>query len=250
MINAINSPQVANLTSPAFFQLTAMRQLTNSAFSQIKKPVSSATINLKSTFDFQVLLQPLNLIEGGVWTGFWGVSVLFSGMSLYELYHSFIVEHPAAEKFAKIGLAVKAAFVDLVSLVGATAYNLNWAHNVKFFSLGSYALLIKGLGYGASLITNTIEGGWSAYNVYAEKEAILKETSPLEKEKHKQRLCLSLIKVIGNISMVAWTSLGMIAITTNFILNPIVMGTLLVTSCVFSFTAYFYQRQIENSPLS
>ncbi len=251
MLGPINS--IRTLTSistlPAAFD--SLQQTTRKAFEQMKNSVSQSTQSFKKgieSIDLHPLSDSGNLVEGGIWAGFWGLCALFSGISLYELYRELTIEHPASEKFAKIGKAVKTAFVDLISLGGATAYNIHWAHDVKMISLGQYAPLVKGLGYGSSLIINIVEGGWSIYNITIEKEAILKETSPEQQEKHKQRLCLSLMKLIGNISMVAWTALGIATLATGLAISPILMSALLIVGCVLPVVAFFYQRHIENAP--
>lgn len=228
--------------------LTYLEQITCKAFYRAKDSVIQKFNDIERGVDFHPLSDPGNAIEGGVWTGFWGLCALFSAGSLYKLYSVLSVEHPEAEKFTKITSAVKTAFVDLISLGGATAYNIHWAHKVKIISLGQYAPLIKGLGYGASLVINTVEGSWSIYSIYKEKEAILNETESAEKEKHRQRLCLSLMKLISNVSMVAWAILGIAMVATSLTVSPILMPAFLVVGSVFSFASFFYQRHIENAP--
>jgi hypothetical protein len=245
-INSIRSLTVSIPTQPV--ALNSLQQTALKVFEQMKNSVSQSASDLKKSIDFRPLLEPGNLIEGGICAGFWGLCALFSGMSLKKLYHELTIEHPASEKFVKIGKAVKIAFVDLISLGGATAYNIYRAHEVKMISVGQYAPLVKCLGYGSSLIINIVEGGWSIYNIAIEKEAILRETSPEQREKHRQRLCLSLIKLIGNISMIAWTTLGIAAIAISLPVSPILMSAFLVIGCVFSVVAFFYQRHIEQAP--
>jgi hypothetical protein len=228
--------------------LTTLQQATCKVFEKVKSSIFHDVADLRKSMDLRPLDKLENFIEGGLLAGFWGLCAVFSGMSLYNLYKELRVEHPAAEKFEKIGKAVKTAFVDLISLGGATTYNIHWAHEVKILSLGQYVSLFKALGYGAALVIYTIEGGWSLYNLYTEKEKILKETSPAQQEKHKQRLCLALIKLIGNVSMVAWASLGIVSIALSLAVSPFLMSALLIPSCIFSFAAFFYQRHIENAP--
>jgi hypothetical protein len=251
MLGPINS--IRTLTSistvPAAFD--SVQQTTRKAFEQMKNSAIQSISSLKKgieSIDWHPLGDPGNLVEGGIWAGFWGLCALFSGISLYELYQELTIEHPASEKFAKISKAAKTAFVDLISLGGATAYNIHWAHEVKMISLGQYAPLIKSLGYGSSLIINIVEGGWSIYNIAIEKEAILKETLPEQQEKHKQRLCLSLMKLIGNISMIVWTALGVAAIVTSLTVSPMLMSILLIIGCVLPVAVFFYQRHLENAP--
>jgi hypothetical protein len=247
MIDTIRSMRSLVSPSPILSDLTALQQTTQEVFTQIKEVLSQNVNNLQQTVDSSPLREPWIFLEGGFWAGFWGLSALFSGMSLYKLYENLTLEHPAAEKFSKIGLAVKTAFVDLISLGGTTAYNIRWAHDVKILPLGQYAPLVKGLSYGSSLIVNILEFGWSMYNIHTEKEAILKEASPVEKEKQKQRLCLALIKVVGNISMIVWSTLGIGTIAAGLTLGPMLLSVFLAAGFAFSLVAYFYQRHIENA---
>jgi hypothetical protein len=246
MIGSINTNHSLAPTTTQSIELTSLQQTTHEIFSQIKESVPQNISDLQQTINFRPLLEPGNAVTGGFWTALWGFSASFLGSSLSELYKTLTSEHPAAEKFARVGSAVKAAFVDLISLGGATAYIAHWAHEVKILSLGQYATLINRLCYGASLITNTVECGWSIYNIHTEKEAILKEASPIEKEKHKQRLCLSLIKVIANINMIAWAILKIATIAVGLATSPILLTVLLVIGGTFSVAACFYQTHIKN----
>jgi hypothetical protein len=240
MIGSLSSARGIFSSSIIPNPLTFLQSRVCKVFSQIQKTIPQ---------NVNPILESWNFIEGGIWAGFWGLSSLFSGLSFYELYNVLTMEHPADKKFAKIGSAVKTALVDFISLGGATAYNVHWAHQVKILSLGLYAPLIKGLGCGASLIVNMVECGWSMYHVYTEKEGVLKCASAAEKERHRQRLCLSLIKVVGYISMIAWAALGIAIVASGSAVSPILMTTLLMVSGLFTFTAYFYQRHIEKVPL-
>jgi hypothetical protein len=185
------------------------------------------------------------MIHGGICVGYWGVSALFSGMSLYKLYQEWTMEHPAARKFAKICEAVKTAFVDLISLGEATVYSLHWAHQIKVITLGRYAPLFEALRYGSSLMINCIEGGWSIYNITLEKEAILKRRSPKRQVQHRQRCYLFLIKLIGNICMVAWAALEVASFATGFAINSSLASAALSIGCLLSVAAFFYQKHFR-----
>lgn len=247
MLNSIDllcSPPTISTIPKA---LTSLQQTTSKIFEDVKNSVLSSLRRIQQNLDFRPLLEPGNIVEGGLWAGFWGLSALFSGSSLYKLYRELTVEHPASDQFVKIGKAVKAAFIDLLSLGSATAYNARWAHDAKVLNLGRYAPLIKGLGYGASLVLNAVEGGCAIYNIYTEGEAILKETSPLQQYKHKQQLFLSLIKLIGNVCMVAWTVLCIIPLGLGVAVNPLYTSVLLGFGCILPVAAFFYQRHIEKN---
>jgi hypothetical protein len=200
-----------------------------------------------SQFDLSPLRDPFNAIVGAIWVGFWGLSALFSGMSLSELYTALTVESPSLEKNAKIAKAAKTAIIDLTSLGGSTAHTVRFADEVKMISLGQYAPLVKALGYGASIVIGLIDGGWSAYNLGIEVDAISKETIPAQREKHKQQFCLSLIKLIGNVCMVAWSTLGIAMVVTTLVVSPTLMTILLIAGCVFPISAFFYQKHIEQA---
>lgn len=198
------------------------------------------------SINWNTLFEPGNVFEGVLWGSFWGVSALLSATSLYDLYKVIVVENPEADRFFKIGKAVKTAFSNFISLCGSTAYNLRWAHDAKILSLAAYAPLVKGLNYGASTLVNLIEGGWSVYNIHREKEAILSEPTEVQREKHKQQLMLSLIKLIENTSMVAWAALGIAGIAAGVTISSFITFPLMLLGGACAFTAFFYQSHIEN----
>jgi hypothetical protein len=195
-----------------------------------------------------LLANPGEIIVGGMWSFCLVLYATISVDSLYKLYHACTVEHLPSEQFEKIGSAVKEAFVNLIGLAGTGAYTVYWAYEAKLISLGQYAPLFKGFGIGGSLIIGSIESGAAGYNIYKEKEAILAERSPAEREKHKQRLCLALMKLIGNVSMVAWAALGITTIAFGIAFSPILTTTILGIACLFSTAAYFYQWRLDNWP--
>ncbi|MBS0603760.1 MAG: hypothetical protein JSS60_01845 [Verrucomicrobia bacterium] len=188
--------------------------------------------------------RPHEIVEGSIWAGFWALSAWFVADSLSSLYTALTVEHPAAEKFTKIGSAVKTALIDLLSLGSSTAYMARWADGAQVISLGQYLPLVKNLCFGTSLVINGIESGAEIYNIWNEKEAILRETAPAEQEKHKQWLCHALIKLIGNVSMVAWAALGIATVVAGVAVSPILLSVLLGTGLVFGITALFYKHHL------
>lgn len=244
MISALNSISVPTFSLTIQSTFSEIQRTTQDVFCRIKDEFE----RVKNSLDFRPLQETGNRIEGGIWAGFWGICAVFSGISLHELYNTLTAELPADEKFTKISTAVKTAFLDLVSLGGSTAYNLHWAHEAKILSLGQYAPLFKCLGYGASLVYNTVEGGWSFYNLFLERDEILKATHPREKQMHEHRLYLALMKVIGNVSTVAWTTLGIATAATGFVVSSPVTTSLLIVGCVFSIGSFFYQKHIESVP--
>ncbi len=244
MISALNCISIPTFSLKLQSTFTEIQRTTRDIFCRIKHEFEQ----LKNSLDFRPLQETGNIIEGGIWAGFWGICAVFSGMSLHELYCSLTVELPADEKFVKIGTAFKTAFLDLVSLGGSTAYNLQWAHEAKILSLGQCAPLFKCLGYGASLVYSTVEGGWSLYTLFLERDEILKATHPQEKEKHQHRLYVVLMKLIGNVSMVAWTALGIATAATGFVVSSPVTTSLLIVGCAFSMGSFFYEKHIDSVP--
>ncbi len=208
-------------------------------------PQAQGDLSTRQVFNFGALRdKPGEIVEGAFWAGFWGLSAYFAADSFYELYKVFTVEHAAQEKFEKIGSAVKTAFVDLLSLCSSTTYIARWADTAEVISLGQYLPLVKNLCFGLSLAINGIESGADVYNIWHEKEAILNETSPAEKEMHKKWLCHSLVKLIGNVSMVAWAALG-IASLAGLAVSPILLTVLLSAGCVLGMVAHCYKKHIE-----
>lgn len=241
MVSALNSFSLPAFSTTAQSALSDIQTAVQNIFSWAKIEFE----RVKESLNLQPLEQPGNLIEGVFWTGFWGLCAAFTVTDLRDLRDSCAFELPSHEKFTKIGIAVKKVFLDLVSLAGATIYNFYWAHDVKIISLGQLAPLFKALGYGASLLYNIIDGGWSVYHLCSEKEAMRKATNPYEKEYHQQRFSLQLMKVIGNVTMAAWTALGIAAFATGFAVSSAIMTTLLFTGCVFSVAAFGYQIHLD-----
>ncbi len=186
------------------------------------------------------------VVEGGIWGAFWIASAYCVVESLCELCKVFTVEHPASERFKKIGLAVKKAFVDSVSLVSSSAFMASWGNTVGIISLGKYLPLIKNLCFGTSLVINTVETGADIYTIWSEKEAILAERLPAKREIHKQLLCHALMKLISNVSMVAWAALGL-ATLAGAIVTPVLTTALLISGCVVGFAAIFYKAQVDEN---
>ncbi len=207
------------------------------------------TLNTQARSALHPLISnPGEILVGGMWSFFLAIGVASSIDSLRDLYENLTAESTASERFEKIGIAVKRAFVDVIGLAGTCAYTGHWAHEAQLISLPAYAPILRGLGLGSSLIINTIECGSSIYHIHREKEAILTESSAMEREKHKQRLCLYLMKLIGATTMVAWTALGIAALSWGLAMSPILMSALLGASCISSFAAFFYEWKLENRP--
>src|SRR5579862_7094399 len=96
--------------------LTPLQQTTGQVFKQAAQNASFGA-HLRP-----LCCSPMQVLEGIVWGGFWGLSAYFAAESLYDLYRTCTIEHPASEKFTKIATAVKNALVDLASLVSSTGY--------------------------------------------------------------------------------------------------------------------------------
>jgi hypothetical protein len=202
----------------------------------------------KSTFNLRVFLkQSSALIEGSFYGAFLGLSAYSAANSVSKLYRTWTAEHPAQERFKKIGCAAKTAFVDMVSVASWTAYLAHWADRAKVISLGRYLPIVKNLCFATSVVTNGVEVAAGIYNIWTEKEAIVQEKSPEKREKHKQWLCHALMKLIGNVSMVAWASLG-IAILAGLAVSPILLSALFNVGFVVGGGAFLYKMQLDKSP--
>ncbi len=247
MISSI-SPLCPFPVSQASPTLHALNGTTQKVFEQVNAaPAAQSGASLRMGINFEPLHNTGNLIMGGFCGGVWAFSALFTATSLSDLYTALTVEHSASEQFDKIAKAVKTAFLDLVSLFGITAYNAHWAHEVNMISLGQYAPLVKGLGVGASLVINLVEGGISVYKIVNETEALSQEISPEEKTKHKQQLCIAWMKLIGNVCMVAWSVFGIASLAASLVLSPMISSALLVVGCLFLTASFFYQKHIEKT---
>jgi hypothetical protein len=189
---------------------------------------------------------PIQIFMGGMWSFCCAFYALLSVQSLADLYDAIRVENSSSKKWEKIGLAIKKVFSDGVGLGGSVAYVIHWAHEVKWIALGSKALIVQGLGMGSSVISSAIESGTAIYQIHTEKNAILSARNPEEQEKHKQYLCLSLMKLISNVSMVAWTVFGIATLAAGVAFSPFLTGTLFGVSTVFSTCAFFYEWKLEN----
>lgn len=238
-INSIHANKIfANRSSP-------VQTTTSSLFAQVKK----ATVEMQGTAlssQSAWWTDPVEIVTGGIWSGLLVFSTYYAIDSLYELHTTLQIEHPAAARFEKIVFVVKKAFVDVISFCGTTAYTIYWAHQVKILSLGKYAPLLRGLELSTTVIVNGVEAGAEIYHIYIEKEAILAERSPVEEEKHKQRLCLALLKLVGRVSMLAWATLSVAAVASGIALSPILLTSLLGVSGIFTASAYFYEMKVND----
>lgn len=178
-----------------------------------------------------------------MWGGWWGLSAYYASGSIYELFKACTVIHPLNEGMWKIGSAVKTAFIDLLSLGSSTFYLAKWANDAKVIALGSHLLLVKNLCFVTTVLVNGTEAATDAYHVWAEKEAIFSSHTPAEEERHKQLLCHSLMRLIGNTCIVAWALLGIAALagigSVAFLSTP-----MLTIGGVLGGAAFFYKMQI------
>lgn len=226
-------------------QSSPVQTAASGLFAQVKKTnveMQGAALSSQSVW----WTDPIEIVTGGFWSGFLVFSTYYAIDSLYDLHRTLHIEHPAAERFKKIGFVVKKAFVDVTSFAGTVAYTIYWAHQVKILSLGKYAPLLRGLELSASVLINGIEVATEIYHIHTEKEAILAEHSPVEEEKHKQRLCLALMTLIGRVSMLAWATLSVTAVASGVAFSPILLTSVLAISGIFSVSAYFYQMKVNN----
>jgi hypothetical protein len=199
-----------------------------------------------------LLLDPIEMMMGAMWAFFGAIGAVCSIDSVNKLYQNCRVEQANTDRFRNIAIAFNRAMVDLVELGGTCAYTVHWLSEVKLISVTVGASFLRGVGGGCTLVANTLRSGAALYDIYCVKEAILAERRPAEREKHKQRLCLALMKLIGYVSMAAWAALGLSAAVLGATLSPLLISatltTLLGVSCVFSGAALFYQWKLEGWP--
>jgi hypothetical protein len=196
-------------------------------------------------FNLRALLDdPLEIAVGGFWGLWWVADAAISCTNLYELYVA--VTDTASSSVAKIALAVKRAFLSLVSFAWDSTFLASWAHETKIISLGQYAPAFKAFGNAASLVINGIEGACSLHDlVTAHEKAVDEALASAEREKNKQRFCWSLIKLAGHVTMVAWAALGITAFALGTVFNPIVTGGILLLGCSLSLVALCYKQGID-----
>jgi hypothetical protein len=240
-------PPFLRASEPCFF--LDLQDKANAIFAKIKDALIPQAQNnppLRLTFNFRALFdRPGGGIgEGVFWGAFWAMGAYFAADSIYKLYNVCVVENATWHPFEKIGSAVKTAFVKLLSLGSSTAYLARWAHAVEVISLGQYLPLVKNLCYGCSIVAYTIEAAADVYTIFSEGSEILKETSVLEREKHQQWLSHAFLKLISDISIVAWAALGLGSLA-GIAISPLLMGMLLVVGCVTGGVATFYKMHIE-----
>ncbi len=199
----------------------------------------------KPLFNPRALLDdPLEIVMGGFWGLWWVADAVFSCTNLYELY--VVVSDAAAASVAKVAMAVKKAFISLVSLAWDSTFLASWAHETKIISLGRYAPVVKAFGNAASLVINGVEGACSIYDLVNSHEKAVDETlQPAEREKNKQRFCWSLIKLAGHATMIAWATLGITAFVMGTVFNPIFTGGVLLLGCSLSLIALCYKQGID-----
>lgn len=188
---------------------------------------------------------PWAIAEGTLWAGFAGLSASIFVTSLSNLQRTLTLDHSVQENLQKIGSAVLKAFTDLMSLTSSIAYLARWADEAKVIGLGRYLPLVKNLCIGTSLVINLVETGADLQSVWVEKEAIQKPGSLQEKEKHRQLLCHALIKLVGNVNMIAWAVLGIASLAGGLVVSPVWMTMTLGAGCLFGITAFFYKMHLD-----
>lgn len=203
------------------------------------------TTAIQHSIGFHTLLQgPGELIEGSLWSAWWVLGGYFAGNSLCELRQAFTVQHPADEKFAKIALAVKTAFVDLLSLASSSCYWMLWAVQAKVISLGQYLPLIKNLCFGTSVVMYGTEACWDVYQISVEARAIASEGAEAKKDPHRQRLFLAQVKLAGSVAMVAWAALSMTALAGVTVYSALTTA-LLAVGTILGVAAVAYKYHLD-----
>ncbi len=167
--------------------------------------------------------------EGAVWGAFWVSSLYFFVDSASKLYKTWTVQNPAMRQIEKVGLAVKNAVVDLLSFLSSSAYVVLWAATSGLISVGRFLPWTQGICVLTSLLMHSVEGGADIYSIWSEKNP-------------KQNLHYHGMRLMSNISLVAWAALGIIAFAGTAVSSTL-MTTLLAVGCVFGAIPIFYRPQ-------
>ncbi len=207
-------------------------------FEQIQNPRGASS-------ESPLVSTSINILSGGFWSFFLALYSICTVIDSHKLYTNCKVTPLPSDRLEKIGSVVKNIFVDLIGLGGTVAYTVHWAHEARFLSLGKHVTLLQSLGLGSTLITSVIDTGTSFYHIHKEKAAIANGHTPAERKEHKQRLCLNLMKLIGSVTMVAWTALGITTLTLSITFAPLFTGVLLAISGIFSTAAFLYQCKLD-----
>jgi hypothetical protein len=188
--------------------------------------------------------QPAVLVEGAFWGGFLVFGVYFAVESCRKLYMRCTVESTAHQAFEKIGEVIKTAFVDLLSLCSSAVYLTRWADTAKIISLGFFLPFVNYLCYGLSVAIHASELLAGGFEIGVEKEAILLEHRPPNRELHQKRLCHAMMRVVASVSMIAWASIGVGALM-GFTVAPYFAPLFLTMHCVVGLSAWFYKAHID-----
>lgn len=219
-------------TSQVFFKLGEV------LFPDVEQPIAArAIVDLGA-----IARDPGQLIEGGIWGLWWAAGVHFLKGSVEKLYSVITAEDSGNEKFEKICLAAKAVFVDAMSLASSTLYVARWADGASIISLGRYLPLVKHLCYGTSFAIHTTELIFEGRQFCAEVKSLLWEQHSFLFQQRFQRVIYLSMKLISNISMVAWAALG-IASLVGFAMNSVLMPSLLAVGCVAGLSAIGYRMK-------
>jgi hypothetical protein len=240
MINCASSQNQSSALYFSYRPPTSQSKEVGEIFARTIEPLRVA-----SPF-YRLLTDPVQLVLGGMWGTFIAIGAYSLVQKIQELKVEIAHDRSVVENYEKINQLAKKILVDLLGFVGSCSYTIHWAHQAQLLSLGQYAPIFRGLGLGSSLIINGVDSGAAIYQIYLEKEAIQAEPNAIEQEKHKQQLCLALMRLISNVSMVAWTALSAATIITGICLSPILMTAIIGISGIFSVAAYFYDMGIKN----
>ena len=238
----------ATLSAPTFF--SELQERASQLFFKIKEhlfPLKEQEIPQRAVIDLgAVWRDPIQLIEGSVWGAWCAAGVYFLAKSLTELYNVITVELASDLRFEKIALAVKSAFVDLVSLSSSVLYTLRWADGPKIISLGCYLPLVKYLCYGTTLLINVVEAAFDLHQFGVEVSGLLQERGAILYYQRSERVCHLSMKLVSNICMTAWAILG-IASLTGVVVHSALMPLLLGAGCVIGLAAIAYKITIDGN---
>lgn len=251
----VSSIQHVTVYQPAFSVLpkaSSLQKKVSSFFdpsktnvSQVSESVSPRTINFSALAN-----HPGDIAEGFLWVGFGMLSMWYCAYSFSDLYGAITENIPFAENLEKIACCVKTAFIDLLSLANSIGYMAQWAHQVDVISLGQYLPIIKNLTFGTSFVISFFESAQGMYDIYMENQAIAEQTDIGEKEMHEKILYFHMLKLAGNVSFLAWSALGIIALSTGIVVSSVLMNAILLFGCVLGLGSIAYKMHLDHNGIT
>lgn len=185
---------------------------------------------------------PVEMGVGLMWGCFWMLEVICATANIFDLW---AVLKEEGER-SKIGEVARKSIVGLISFSGTTANTLLWAHEAKVIVMTGLTHVLKYIGYGASLITSGVETILLASDLYEDRKTILNDTDSTVRNKARDHLFYSFVKLIGSVTMVAFGALGVGGVLAGVAVSSTLTMSLLAVSSFFAILAYVYKGDIDD----